>query len=129
MSFDLYLYFEPCTKCGRARETIWVGNVTHNVNPMVEEVFKGAGHDGIVAAQSDSGYAERSWGRLHGHVASDVRVALGDMQAWFEANKKQLVPLNPENGWGSTDCVRRVLGDLIAAIDDGGSGARIRASG
>ena len=127
MSFDLYLYFDPCSHCGRGDDDErWIGNATHNINPMVEAVFKGAGHESIVAI--DGSYADRSWGRLHGRRGSDVREALGDMLAWFNANEDSLRAMDPPSGWGSTDCVRRILNALIEAID-AKPNARIRTSG
>ena len=127
MSFDIYLTWQPCEACGRDEAFMNIGNVTHNVNGMVEKVFEGVGSE-LVAADGESHYKDYSWGRFEGHVGGDVLPLLGLMMAWFRHNEDLLVPMNPENGWGSTKCVERILTSMIDAIKQYPK-ARIHTSG
>lgn len=115
MSFDLYAESESCSHCGHEGESCNIANVTHNVNEMVEEMFKACGVNSVSRVAGDVGYPERSWGRWNGWPMAEVAPIAEKCLAWLNENEVSLKHLNPENGWGSTRCLARVLGALLEA--------------
>lgn len=113
MSFDLHLSSPTCPCCGRFDEhQDW--NITHNVNDIVDLALKAAGSP---IAKVDSGYAERSWGRLNGWKAKDLIPVLEDAYRYLLdlGNAGLLRFLEPPNGWGTLDNVKEVMGSILVA--------------
>lgn len=125
MSYDLSIEFDACPHCDRSADSIEVGNVTSNVSPIIEKVWKAT--DCKLAPLGEGRRADDaySWKRLDGHRLSDVLPAIERALAWFDEYEYELQSLNPENGWGSTGCVRRILAALLDAAERG-AGGRVR---
>lgn len=118
MSFTLYASGDDrCEHCGRSDmdgSDQHIVNVTHNVNNMVEIMFKSAGITSV-AKIAGSYYAERSWGRWEGWLLKEIKPLAQQCLTWLNDCEGTLEHMNPENGWGSTKCLRRVLCELISA--------------
>lgn len=128
MSFDIYLEQNVCGHCGRGDGAVWETNLTHNVNEIVDACLVTGG--AICAKSGDSGYAERSWGRLHGWTAGEVVPILTKAVAWANdpANEAKFRSMEPTNKWGTLESVRRVLAEMLDACREYQS-ATIRTSG
>ena len=118
MSFDVYIEERGCEHCGRKGDEAFSFNYTHNTNSIVEACFA-ALPDPPVGKSPDSGYQERSWGRLNGWSTDDalplVRAAME--VAMSSEREKEFKAMEPDNGWGSLDGVRscfRKLSDALA---------------
>lgn len=108
MSFDIYSTRPPCETCGSCGEYRHIANATHNVNNMVEAMFKAVDMT-LTALDGGGSYPSRSWGRWNGHRLADLLPHAEACQAWLRDHKDELLPLTPSNGWGSVGCLGRVL--------------------
>lgn len=120
MSFDVYLQTTVVGSHGEPHgETLYEFNLTHNVNEIVEtclvEAAKAMGIAPPVGTDEDSGYNERSWGRLHGHKVQDVveLVATASLISINPEYEATLRASEPANRWGTLDTVRRVFAELV----------------
>jgi hypothetical protein len=129
MSYDVWLIAPACDHCKRGGEEVYSFNLTHNVNGIVDACLKAWGD---VRAKDDAGgsYTMRSWGALDGWRASDATPILE--RAVEEANdprrEREFRAMEPSNGWGKLDDVRRVLSEFLSACQQHPD-ASIRASG
>lgn len=125
MSFDVSLVKPPCAHCGREGEAVFEFNLTHNVNKIVSVCVEGSR-----GKREGAPYQDWAWGRLDGWTAKDALPILEIAYAravapWREGEFRTM---EPENGWGSLDDVRRCLAELIIACREN-SNATIEVSG
>lgn len=109
MSFDVYIMVSSCTECGGDERTMYEFNITHNVNSIVDRCLVAGG--ATKARTGNSGYAERSWGRLEGWTVAEVTPIVDRAldEAIDPTNRAEFLAMQPDNGWGSLDGVQRVL--------------------
>ena len=100
MSFDVYIEVPECSACGRRSESLYQFNVTHNLNSIVEITLAPSRLKGC---RPESGYVERSWGRLSGHTVRVVRPAMEAAEKILldPERREEFRALEPENGWGT----------------------------
>lgn len=129
MSYDVWLTKEPCPSCKRGYTSLGDFNLTHNVNGIVDACISAAGD--IRAKNADgTTYEMHSWGRLDGWTAGDAVPVLERAlaEAMNPARLQEFRAMEPRNGWGKLEDVRRVLMEFIAACREHPD-AKIRAAG
>jgi hypothetical protein len=128
MSFDVYLEHPHCEHCGRRDADVFWFNLTHNVNCIVDACLVAGG--ATRAKNDEQYYVERSWGRLNGWRAGDlIDILTRAAQVANDPDRAdEFRAMEPDNGWGTLDSVRRKLDELLEACRANPS-AFIRASG
>lgn len=120
MSFDIDLDKWPCEHCGRGGETVFSVNLTHNVNRIVDACLLANKQPPAARINHSPSYDHWSWGRLYGWSAIDAVPVLAT--AIYAANdperEAEFRAMEPDNGWGSLESVRRVLGQLMSACQE-----------
>jgi hypothetical protein len=119
MSLDIYLETPVCSHCKRGGETLWTGNITHNLGKMARAVpFENA--PAVPATQPDLNAfnlcfatppegieAATLYQVLWRPEELDLKVAfqivpwLEKGLAYLESHVRELRKFDPENGWGS----------------------------
>lgn len=129
MSYDVWLVKPPCPCCKREFKDLGSFNLTHNVNGIVDACIRAFGDVGAKNADGTT-YEMGSWGRLDGWTAGDAVPVLE--RALAEANNparlREFRAMEPSNGWGKLDDVRRVMAEFLAVCREHPD-AKIRASG
>lgn len=122
MSYDTSIIRPACAHCGRADESIEVGNMTSNVGVMYRIVLPGpyAGggrYDGVGEPNPRGGLPGLS-GLPVAEALPLLRQAVADMHT----RKAELLPLEPANGWGSWLGAVSYLSEIIEACEKEPSG-------
>lgn len=129
MSYDVWLMKDACPCCKRDWPDLGSFNLTHNVNGIVDACLRAHGD---VKAKNPDGttYEMNSWGRLDGWVAGDAVPVLERAlaEAQNPARLREFRAMEPSNGWGTLEDVRRVMAEFLVACRQHPD-AKIRAAG
>lgn len=115
LSVDIYVTTgsaRACPKCGHETaiepRTIADGNVTYNMGRAFREALGSVGVDGDYMAL----------GGLRGRPMAEVVDLVTRAQAYVDANREALRRFEPDNKWGSVECLDRIFGMLLRACSD-----------
>lgn len=129
MSYDVWLVKDACPCCKREFADLGSFNLTHNVNRIVDACLSAYGD---VQAKNTDGttYEMHSWARLDGWTAGDAVPVLERAleEARNPARLREFRALEPDNGWGKVEDVRRVMADFLTTCREHPD-AKIRAAG
>lgn len=114
MSYDIYVDYGSCGHCGRASESVDVFSYTRNVSQIVDRCLGAAGA-GVGRRGEGRDY---SWWRLDGWpVTEALPIAERALaESWKSEREAEFRMLEPDNGWGDLEGVRRVMAVLVKAL-------------
>lgn len=123
MSYDIALRSLPCTKCHRRGEEPYLPDPTYNLTPIFDLALTGGplpnadtSEAAVVLhrAQTDR---PRGLRILSGRKGGDTVAMLDAAVARLEdpAQEAAFLALEPDNGWGTLDGARKVMGKLLIA--------------
>lgn len=112
MSYDISIGL-TCEHCGERREQD-IGNVTWNISSMVEKLFD----DCEVPKPMIDGEPAYGWMRLKGMTKLEYAPHVKRCWQRIRGKREEYEPLNSPNGWGSVDCLVRILAGLREAVRD-----------
>ena len=101
MSYDTSILLDPCDHCGRADDSIDLGNMTSNVGAMYRVVMPGPYPGGGRYAGTGDPAPRGGLPGLSGLRCSDALPILRAGLAAMAEREEEMRAMEPDNGWGS----------------------------
>jgi hypothetical protein len=98
MSYDIYLQYDVCDKCGQGQEIdVRYDSPTYNYGAMIREADKLAGGDGC------------SFGAIHNRPGKETAKWFSMILKQLYENEDKIKPLEPDNGWGTFETLKEIF--------------------